>query len=126
MGLSKSSANDFNSFLWDGFDNSIDLMVYEEDKTPKRYIQLGMLVQNAKTGDILWFNSISVASSGRRICAENSPSSLYESAIQQAAGSLVEDLMNSGVMGNRSYSGLSSGSQNYPVGMPKAPRPTSE
>jgi hypothetical protein len=121
MGLSASSANAFNSYLWAGFDSSIDLMVYEEDKAPKAYIQIGMLVQSAKTGDILWFNSVAFGTSPQRVFGEKSPWILYDSAIQQAAKSLVEDLVNSGVMGNRSYSGLSSESQNYPKERPKAP-----
>jgi hypothetical protein len=126
MGLSASSSNAFNSFLWAGFDSSIDLMVYEEGKAPKTYVQIGMLVQSAKTGDILWFNSVAVGTSPQRICGEANPSTLYNSAIQQAAASLVEDVVNSGVMGGRPYSTLSPESQKYPRELPKAPVLTSD
>jgi hypothetical protein len=125
LGLSPPSGNAFNSYLWSGFDSSIDLMVYEEDKAHKSYVQIGMLVQSGRTGDILWFNSIAVDTPSQRVCGPESPSIFYDSAIHQAARSLVEDLVNSGVMGNRSYSALPPESKDYPGEPPKAPVVTS-
>ena len=94
FGASNSTTN---SIIWGIAGGALGDMTYNSGRIDQAVVQMRIWVQEAATGNLVWTNRIRVLVSPESVYADNQYDALFNSAIDKAVGSLVDNFVTYGL-----------------------------
>lgn len=88
-----SEYRNWNSLIWGTVGAGAGYLADKGGRVNKATVQLRILVQDAKTGEIIWLNRARVSSSPLTTYSDPDWDELFESAIRQTVKSLIENFV---------------------------------